>query len=146
MRPRRAVIAFGIVILVLGGVETALLDGGNAAMIAMILALGSLVVVAATTMSLLTRKREDEAARVHGRVADALLCDLRLVGLPIAAAGHVPLWRGSPATLELTGQVPSDELHDVVLRVAAQEASRVRPDFRIEDHISVIPSKPRRAA
>jgi hypothetical protein len=42
--------------------------------------------------------------------------------------------------------VSSQELHDLALRIARQEALRIRPDVVLEDRLSVEPTAVRRAA
>jgi hypothetical protein len=54
--------------------------------------------------------------------------------------------RGSPATIEVSGQVPTPELRKAALRIVEAEASRVRPDVRIEDRLEIAPSTASRAA
>jgi len=59
---------------------------------------------------------------------------------------QVPFWKGSPARIELHGEVPSAPTRQAALRIAAQEASRVRPDFEISDRIAEVPVPAVRAA
>jgi hypothetical protein len=47
------------------------------------------------------------------------------------------MWKGSPATVMMTGHVPSSELREEVLRIAEREATRIRPDVHIDDRIAV---------
>src|SRR5262245_53110054 len=56
----------------------------------------------------LKRQREAEAVHLQAQVADALLRDPALFRLPVTPTAHVPLWRGSPAVVELAGQVSSE--------------------------------------
>ena len=88
----------------------------------------------------LKRKREEEAVTAQARISDALLMDATLSGLPLTPTAHVPLWRGSPLTLEITGAVPRSELREAAVDVARREMARNRPDFLIEDRISVDPA------
>jgi hypothetical protein len=92
----------------------------------------------------LRRKRQAEAVHIQAQASDALLRDQSLFGLPVTPTARVPTWRGSPAVLEVTGEVPSPEMRDLVLRIVRDEACRIRPDVRIEDRLSVRPA--RRAA
>ena len=114
---------------------------GGAIAIAMLL-----ITVILVKMFDLKRKREAEAVHLQAQVADALLREQGLFRLAITPTAHVPLWRGSPALVELAGQVPSEAELRAVLRVAQQEASRVRPDVRIESRIGVVPVMDRRVA
>jgi hypothetical protein len=85
----------------------------------------------------LKRKREEEAVAAQSRIADALLMDSTLAGLPLTPTAHLPLWKGSPLILEIKGAVPSPELREAALDVAKREIIRSRPDFLIENRISV---------
>lgn len=85
----------------------------------------------------LKRKRDEEAVAAQARVSDALLMDPTLGGLPLTPTAHVPLWKGSPLVVDITGAVPRTELRDAALDLARREVARGRSDFRIEDHIAV---------
>jgi hypothetical protein len=87
----------------------------------------------------LKRKREEEAVAAQARVSDALLMDATLAGLPLTPTAHLPLWKGSPLVVEITGAVPRPELREAAVDVAMREVGRSRSDFRIEDHIAVNP-------
>jgi hypothetical protein len=84
----------------------------------------------------LKRKREDEAVAAQARVSDALLMDATLAGLPLTPTAHLPLWKGSPLVVEITGAVPRVELREAAVDVMG----RSRSDFRIEDRIAVDPA------
>ncbi len=56
---------------------------------------------------------------------------------------HVPMWKGTPATIEMMGRVPTPEAKDAVLRIVRDEAARVRSDVQIEDRLSVVPTMAR---
>lgn len=88
----------------------------------------------------LKRKREEEAVAAQARISDALLMDGTLTGLPLTPTAHLPLWRGSPLIVEITGAVPRTELREAAMDIAKREMARSRPDFRIEDRISVDPA------
>lgn len=88
----------------------------------------------------LRRKRETETVIVQAQVSDAILRNPDLAGFPITPSARVPFWKGSPVTVEVAGQVPSEnELH-AALCVIESEARRIRPDVRIESRISIVPS------
>jgi hypothetical protein len=93
----------------------------------------------------LKRRRESEAVQLQAQISDALLREERVFGLSVTPTAHVPLWSGTPATLELRGQVPSPEVKDAVLRLVNREAARVRPDFHVNDEVAVVPSMARAA-
>ena len=85
-------------------------------------------------------RREAETLALQARIADALRRDPRLANLPVVPMARVPPWRGSPPTIELSGQVPAPDLRAAALRVAQEEARRLRPDVRIQDRIAVAPT------
>jgi hypothetical protein len=74
-----------------------------------------------------------------GPVSDALRREQLLLGVPIIATARAPLWRGSPATIEVAGQVPSPQARETALRIVRAEASRIRADVQIEDRLAVVP-------
>ena len=94
----------------------------------------------------LKRKREEEAVAAQARVSDALLMDAALSGLPLTPTAHLPLWRGTPLVVEITGAVPRPELRTAAMDVARREISRSRSDFQVEDRIQVDPALLTRAA
>ena len=116
-------------------------SGSSAFVAAAIILVGLLVVLGVAVKFFdLRRKREAEAVHLQAQVSDALLRDAALFGLPITPTAHVPLWSGSPAVIEVSGQVPSPELRDAVIRIVQEEAARIRPDFTIEDRLAVVPT------
>ncbi|PYN28370.1 MAG: hypothetical protein DMD99_00020 [Candidatus Rokuibacteriota bacterium] len=120
-------------------------DGATAAFvigaIAVLLILGALMKILD-----LKRQRESEAVVVQAQLADAVLRDPALFSLPITPTARVPLWKGSPVTVEVAGQVPSDDLRRAALHLVEREASHLRPDVRIESRIGVVPTMTRRSA
>jgi hypothetical protein len=121
--------------------------GGSSALVTALVLLAVVVVMIAALAKFLDlkRKRESEAVQLQAQIADAMLRDSRFFGLPITPTAHVG-WRGTPATVELSGQVPSQELHDAALQLARDEARRIRPDVAIEDRLMVTPMGGVRAA
>jgi len=94
----------------------------------------------------LKRKRDGEAVVVQAQISDAVLRDPRLFSLPITPTARVPLWKGSPITVEVAGQVPSDDLRQAALHLIEREASHLRSDVRVESRIGVVPTMVRRSA
>ncbi|HZP36260.1 MAG TPA: hypothetical protein VFE48_07180 [Methylomirabilota bacterium] len=94
----------------------------------------------------LKRKRDEEAVAAQARVSDALLMDSALSGLPLTPTAHVPLWKGSPLIVEISGAVPRSELRTAALEVASKEIARSRSDFAVHDKITVDPNVLSRAA
>lgn len=120
--------------------------GSGAGPILVILVLAVLGIVAIGKMVDLKRKREAEALHLQAQISDALLRERTLFDLPVTPTAHVPFWSGSPATIEVSGRVPTPEMRQAVLRIVGQEASRIRSDFRIDDRLAVVPSVATRAA
>jgi hypothetical protein len=87
-------------------------------------------------------RRAAEAIAVQGEIADALLRDPALLGLPLVPRARVPLWRGSPVTVKVTGEVPSRELRALALRAAERGTEDLLVRVRIKSRIGVV--KPRR--
>jgi hypothetical protein len=118
-------------------------EGGSGVLAAVIL-IAAVLVVIGVIVKLFDRRRQREAEAVHvqAQIAEALLRDPQLFGLPVTPTAHVP-WKGSPVTVELRGQLPSEEARDTVLRIARQEAARIRPDFVIDDQLLVVPAMAR---
>lgn len=113
-------------------------SGGLATAVVLIIALFVIVGVAVKIFDL-KRKREAEAVHVQAQIADALLREETLFGLPVTPTAHVPLLKGTPVTIEVDGQVPRPDLREDVLRVVRREAGSIRPDFRIDDRMAIIP-------
>ena len=116
--------------------------------IIVVAAMLSLVVLLGIVVKLydLKRKREEEAVAAQARVSDALLMDAALSGLPLTPTAHLPLWKGTPLVVEITGAVPRQEFRSAAVDVATREISRSRAEFRIEDHLKVDPAVLTRAA
>jgi hypothetical protein len=80
------------------------------------------------------RKRDAEAVHLQAQVSDALMRDAGLAGLLLTPTAYI---RGSEAVVEITGEVPDPITRETALRIAREEAARVRPDVRIVDKSSV---------
>ena len=109
-------------------------------MVLVVLALLAIVGVG-VKMYDLKRRREGEAVHLQAQISDALLREQMLFGLPITPTARVPIWRRSPATIEIAGQVPSPEARETALRIIRAEAERIRSDFQIEDRLAVVPGR-----
>ena len=120
---------------------TSAAEGGSTAIAAVLVVLGLVVVIGlAVKLFDLKRKRESEGVQLQAQVSDALLREPSLAGLPLTPTAHVPIWTGTPATIAVTGQVPTPELKEIALRLVRDEAARIRSDVQIEDHLSVVPT------
>ncbi len=67
------------------------------------------------------------------------MTDPSLKSATVTPTVHVPISRGSPVIVEVSGDVPSPELRDVVLRKVRQEVSDLLPRVQIEDKLLVLP-------
>jgi hypothetical protein len=114
----------------------------NSQVLAAIVIVAALLVILGVLVKVLDlkRKREAEAVHVQAQISDALLREASLFGLPITPTAHVPLWSGTPVNVEITGQVGSRDVQEVVLSLVRSEAARVRPDVQIEDRLTIDPS------
>lgn len=110
-------------------------EGGGLAAAGFLVVLGLLVVVGiAVKMYDWKRKRDAEAVHLQAQVSDALMRDAGLAGLLLTPTARI---QGGAAVVEITGDVPDAAAREAALRVARQEAARVRPDVEIIDRISV---------
>ena len=119
-------------------------EGGGAAIAAVGAVVGLLVVIGIVAKLFdLKQKRESEAVQLQAQLSDALLREPSLAGLPLTPTVHVPMWKGTPATIEMMGRVPTPEAKEAVLRMVRDEAARVRSDVQIEERLSVVPTTAR---
>jgi hypothetical protein len=121
-----------------GSLATAVIVGS---LVAVLVVLGALI-----KMLDLKRKRDTEAVVVQARMSDAVLRDPRLFSLPITPTAHVPLWKGTPVTVEVAGQVPSDDLREAAIGLIEREAAQLGSEVRVESRIGVVPTMTRRSA
>jgi hypothetical protein len=89
------------------------------------------------------RRRDEEASRLQTVIAALIQADPRLHGLPILPTVQIP--RKGPATLTLTGQVPSEETREALHRVMARSTAGLPRRFTVEDRTQIVPAS-RRAA
>ena len=112
-------------------------SGGSAALGFLVIL--ALLVIVGVAVKLYDRKRKRDAEAVHlqAQVSDALMRDARLAGLVLTPTASVPTWGRGPATIEISGEVPDATMRETVLRVAREEAARLRPDVEIVDRLNV---------
>ncbi len=122
--------------------------GGMSGGVIVVLVMLALIAVLgiAVKASDLKRRRTDAAVALQGRIADALLADPTLGHVPIAATAHVPFWKRSPVTIEVSGPVPSPDLREAAMSLVIKEAFNSGLEFRVEDRISVDPVMSQTAA
>jgi hypothetical protein len=92
------------------------------------------------------RKRAEQVMELEARIVGALMEHRELVRSSVGPTVRIPFWRGTPATVEMSGAVSSASVAALAIRIAEQEASRVRPDAVIENRVIVSPSSGPRAA
>jgi hypothetical protein len=88
-------------------------------------------------------RRDGEAIAVRGLISDALDRDPNLFGTSITVVRvRVPLWTGSPVTIRVAGQVPSDQLRKAALQSIRRAAkSDLIVAVRIKSRIAVRPAE-----
>jgi hypothetical protein len=116
----------------------------DSAMIVLIAAVAVVVVGVLGRVLELKDRRAAEAIVVQGEIADALLRDPALLGLVLVPRARVPLWRGSPVTVKVSGKVPSRELRVLALRAAERGTEDLLVKVRIKSRIGVVKSRRRR--
>ncbi len=118
-------------------------SGNGASSVAMVVFVLGVLVIVGVGVKLydLRRRRQSEAVWLQVQISDALMREQSLFGLPIITMARAPLWRGSPATIEVAGQVPSPQARETALRIVRAEAGRIRSDFQIEDRLAVVPPR-----
>ena len=118
---------------------------GSGGFVAAAIVIVALLVVIGVVVKLfdLKRKRSAEAVQLQAQISDALLREQNVFRLPVTPTAHVPFLKGTPATVEVSGEVPSSEMRDTVMRLVRNEASRIRQDVQIEDLLFVRAALPR---
>jgi hypothetical protein len=96
------------------------------------------------------RRREEAGLTLQAWLGDALLTDPLLRGAAVIPTVRVPMRKGSPMKIEVTGSVPSVDMRERAIHIVRQEATRFARyarDVEVEDRLSVLPSiAARRAA
>jgi hypothetical protein len=111
---------------------------------ALIVALVAMILVARAYD--LSRKREAQAVSLETRISRILRADPSLSSFPVVPTVRIPLWRGSPVIITMTGWVPQSEFRHAALELVLREAARKARTYRIEDGIVVDPAMAKRAA
>lgn len=88
----------------------------------------------------LYRKREAKRLALETKITECQLRDPSLVYLPVVATVQIPLWRGVPVTIEMTGSVPRPQLRQALLDLALREAKAGAGAVRLKDRIVVDPA------
>jgi hypothetical protein len=116
----------------------------DGAIVLILLAAGACLLVLGLVAKMLDLRlrRDGEAIAVRGLISDALDRDPTLFGTSITVGRiRVPLWTGSPVTIRVAGQVPSDQLRKAVLqRIRRAAKSDLIVAVRIKSRIDVRPA------
>jgi hypothetical protein len=94
----------------------------------------------------LSRRREAQAASLETRISRSLRADPSLSPFPIVPTVRIPLWRGSPVIIAMTGSVPRSQIRLAAVELALREAGKKARTYRVEDGILVNPTIAQRAA
>ena len=85
------------------------------------------------------RKRIEEAVILQSQLSDVVAREPQLHGLIITPHARVSGWRKSQVTVEVSGEVPTPELRETVMRIVGAEAWQRRPDVITLDHLFIVP-------
>jgi hypothetical protein len=85
------------------------------------------------------RKRIEEAVILQSQLSDVVAREPQLHGLVITPRARVSGWRKSQVTVEVSGEVPTPELRETVMRIVGAEAWQRRPDVITLDHLFIVP-------
>ena len=129
------------------GVPAAEPTGGAGTLVAVAI-IGVLVVGLALMVKMIDarRRREDKIAGVQGRLSDALAADPMFARLPVTVTVHSAGWGSGPATIVISGSVPSEEVREPARRLVEAEARGRLDDFRIVDRMAIDQTAWRHAA
>ena len=121
---------------------------GGAGSIVAVAIIAALVVGIVVMVKLIDarRRREDRLAGVQGRLSDALAGDPMFARLPLVVSVDASKWTSGPATVEISGAVPSDDLRVAARGLVEREARARLDDVEIDDRMRVDPVAWRRAA
>ena len=100
----------------------------------------SLLVAGLEAFDLWRERREEQAARLHTRIAKALHRDGVLGHLAVTPIVRLPPWGGLRPIIELRGHVPTVWLRYAVLRATEREAAASTAACHILDRIMIVPS------
>jgi hypothetical protein len=119
----------------------------DGAIVLILLAAGACLLIVVLVAKMLDRRvrRDGEAIAIKGLISDALDGDPNLFGTSITLVRvRVPLWAGSPMTIRVAGQVPSDQLRKAALQSIKRAAkSDLLVAVRIKSRIAVKPAEAR---
>jgi hypothetical protein len=100
---------------------------------------GVVIVVASYVAT--RRKRTEDAVILQSQLSDAIAREGQLHGLRITPHARVSGWRTAQVTVEVSGEVPTPELRERVMRIVGAEAWKLRPDVQTVDHLFIVPPR-----
>jgi hypothetical protein len=98
------------------------------------------VLVAIVKVSEFRKKREEKEIDLQIRIDEALLAIPGLLNSSVTPTVHVPFRNSAPVRIELSGVAPSRYLEQLALRVTAEVAARLRPNFSLVNLMFLAPS------
>jgi hypothetical protein len=81
--------------------------------------------------------RKKQAEDLESRINGALFEHLVFLRTSIAPTIRIPFRRNVPVTIVLRGEVPSSQLERTAVRLVEEAALRVRPDYVLENRMTV---------
>jgi hypothetical protein len=101
---------------------------------------GGIVIAAAVLVLEAQRRRDQRASAFQDKIAEPIARELGATGVSVLPTVRIPILRRAtrPAVIRLSGQVPSRDLRDRVVRIVEREAMRLQY-FRIEDRLRIAP-------
>lgn len=114
------------------------LGSGSATTLVMLplLVLVFLVVIAARLLDL-RHRRDEEAAVLEWRIADALSQGSLLGLLAVTVTAHAPLSCSEPIDITLTGEASTPAIRDASRHLAERELARSGAHYRLTDLVAV---------
>src|SRR5262245_41537937 len=96
------------------------------------------MVIAMARLHDVRKKRETEALALQSRRSEALLTARALQGMTVSPTVRAPLRRSAPLEVEISGEVPSQEVREMILRRIQREAAQAGRPVEIEDRLMVL--------
>jgi len=106
--------------------------------LALLVAIVIAIVVGARYLSA-RRKRMEEAVILQSQLSDFVAREPQLQGLVITPHARVSGWRKAQVTVEVSGEVPTPDLRETVMKIVGAEAWQRRPDVITLDHLFIVP-------
>lgn len=105
-----------------------------------VVAIGIIAILAAVAKLYDRRRtREADAVALQSRLSDLLLTERGLHGGTVTPTVVAPMWGRPRMTVEVSGEVPSPDARDMIIRKVRQEAQAAGRDVEVEDKLMVLP-------